>query len=394
MRFSLYVFPLSAFFILAAAPSRACTCAPAQGAKIVKTMRDVADLQNNAATGSALIFEGKVEKQEVIEGPIGPPSNAMSMTMRGVHRVVTLRVSRAYRGKVEGIVTILTGFGNGDCGFDFETGKDYLVYANDLGEGVLFTSIGSGTTLMEEAGPQIRSLLGEAPTADDQLEPGSYYRKYEPQWTGRVCGRVVKPDGSPLAHASVDVTQLRGEHLPPNSAGDPKDSALDGTYCIGGISPGRYLLTAEFDDYRASTRWIGYYPGAIDHDRAVPLEVKEGTSLSGMDFAVRPQPVYTIRFRVVTPDGSPVPTDSLRVAIDSQSEDALGYHEDQGLEKDGTCALGLVPPGHYSVRTIVVPDSESGQVPADAARWQMADKQVDIGGEIEIVLTLTRKSNM
>ena len=89
-----------------------------------------------------------------------------------------------------------------------------------------------------------------------------------------------------------------------------------------------------------------------------------------------------------------MPTDSLRVAIDSQSEDALGYHEDQGLEKDGTCALGLVPPGHYSVRTIVVPDSESGQVPADAARWQMADKQVDIGGEIEIVLTLTRKSNM
>ena len=28
-------------------------------------------------------------------------------------------------------VSIITGFGHGDCGYNFEVGKEYIVYAND-----------------------------------------------------------------------------------------------------------------------------------------------------------------------------------------------------------------------------------------------------------------------
>jgi hypothetical protein len=95
-----------------------------------------------------MIFEGRVEKQEVVTGPMGPPSNALSMTPAGVHRIVTLLVSRAYRGGTSRRVTVFSGMGAGDCGFDFETGEEYLVDARIMEDGALFTSICTGTALL------------------------------------------------------------------------------------------------------------------------------------------------------------------------------------------------------------------------------------------------------
>ncbi|HEV2298749.1 MAG TPA: hypothetical protein VGR72_09560 [Candidatus Acidoferrales bacterium] len=360
----------------------------------MKTMRDLADLKNEVTAGSTLVFEGLVKSQEVKAGPIGAPSNAMSMTMRGVHRVVTIQVLRMFRGKLIGSVTVLTGIGTGDCGYDFETGKEYLVYASNVDDGVLFTSICTGTTLLEQAGPLLGSLRGDPPTADDLLDPETYYKKYEPQWTEKVCGRVVKPGGVPLAGADVVMTQLREEPLPAMSASDPNLSKPDGTFCIEGISPGKYLLTAEDVDYDANTRWMGYYPGVPGHSEAKPIEVTEGTSVSGLNFRVQNQPVFTVRFRVVTSDGSPVPLEYLRIRIDSRYTDPLAYHEDQGLENDGTCSLGFVPPGRYSVMTFLRPDFRTGKVLADVAAFQMAREEIEINGESEVVLTLVHKPEL
>lgn len=378
----------------AATPTRACTCAPSRLNKQVKTMRDLADLENEVTAGSTLVFEGLVKSQEVKTGPIGAPSNAMSMTRRGVHRVVTIQVLRTFRGNLNGSVTVLTGIGTGDCGYDFETGKEYLIYASSLDGGVLFTSICTATAAMEEAGPQLRSLLGEPPTADDLLDSQNYYKKFAPQWTGKVCGRVTKPDGGPLARADVVMTQLREEPLPAMTASDPNLSKPDGTFCIEDVSPGKYLLTAEDVDYDANTRWMGFYPGVTEHGEAKSIEVTEGTSLSGLNFRVQNQPVFTVQFRVVTSDGSPVPLEYLRIRIDSSYTDPLAYHEDQGLEKDGTCSLGLVPPGHYSVMTFLRPDFRTGKVPADVATLQMAKEEIEINGESEVLLKLVHKPEL
>src|SRR5258708_39050957 len=96
------------------------------------------------------IVEGVGEKQEVPTGPIGPPSNAMSMTGYGAHRVVTIRVSRSYRGQIDGSVRVVTGMGGGDCGFDFETGEEYLVYVNSIDGGLFCYSIFNQTTPMAD----------------------------------------------------------------------------------------------------------------------------------------------------------------------------------------------------------------------------------------------------
>ncbi len=378
---------IAAYPLLTPVRGFACTCSessPAAG----KTMREVVASQIKSTGGSKVIFEGVVEKQEVQTGSIGAPTNAMSMTAYGEHRVVTLRVSRTYRGSTPEITTVLTGIGNGDCGYDFETGKGYLVYGDPMQGGVLFTSICTGTAPLEQSGPELRFLRGEPPSADDLLDPSSYYKKYSPLWTGTVCGRVTKPDGNPLPEAMVDMSQVRDEPLPPNLASDPDLSEADGSFCVEGVRPGKYLLTAEAYDFNASTRWMGYYPGVIKHSEAVPLEVHGGDNLSGLHFTVQNQSLYTVRFRVVTPDGSPLPWKNIGVAIDSPDRDPLAYHENHGVDEDGSYRLGLIPPGHYVVSSHIEPDFESGQVPAEASKWRMARQEVDISGDTEVVIKL------
>jgi hypothetical protein len=144
-------------------------------------------------------------------------------------------------------------------------------------------------------------------------------------------------------------------------------------------------LTAEDNDYDAGTRWMGYYPSVTKHSEAVAIEIKAGAKLADVRFAVQRQSLFTVRFRIVTPDGSPVPWESLGVAIDSPDRDPLAYHESHGLNKDGSYTLGLIPPGHYFVSSFVQ------QVPVGASKWQMAKEQVDIKGDMEVLLRLIPK---
>ena len=349
-------------------------------------MRDVAEWQSGG-----IIFEGTVENQEVRMGPMGPPSNAMSMTGHGAHRVVTIRVSRSYRRHIEGPLTLVTGMGGGDCGFDFETGKEYLVYADSISGGILFTSICTGTTSLNEAGPALRYLRGEPASADDLLDPQSYYSKFLPQWTGTVCGRVTKPNGSPLGKAQVVMSQVRDEPLPPKTESDPDLSKSDGSFCVKNVSPGKYLLTAENNDYGTGSRWMGYYPSVTNHSQAVPIEVKAGAELTNLRFTVQKQSLFTVHFRVVTPDDSPVPWENLGVAIDSHDQDPLAYHESHGLNKDGSYTLGLIPPGHYFVSSFIQPDFQAEGVPVETSKWQMAKQEVEINGDMEVLLRLIPK---
>jgi len=345
-------------------------------------MREAAALWTQGAGASSVIVEGRIEKQEVVTGPMGPLSNALSMTPAGVHRIVTLFVLRAYRGRIAQRTAILTGMGGGDCGFDFETGEEYLVDARVMKDGTLFTSICTGTAPLAEAGAAVRLLRDEPPAADDLLDPPSYYAKYGLRRTAKVCGRVTKPDGSPLAGAMVEMSQLREDHLPPKIASDENLSKADGSFCVEYISPGKYLLTAEATNLHAGTRWMGYYPGAVRHSDTSPIDVKAGDSLTGVQIRVQEQPVYTVRLQIVTSDGSPVPWKSLGVAIESPDQDLLAYRESHGVNEDGSYTFGLIPPGHYTVSTYI----ERGHLIPD--KWLMAKQEVDISGPGQVNVKL------
>ena len=367
----------------------ACTCVETQG---TNTMLDIAKWQVQKA-GADEIFEGTVTAQEVKNGSAVVPASAMSMTPSGKHREVMIRVTRGYRGTFPETAMVLTGLGEGDCGFDFETGQSYLVFANYVDAGVFSTSICSGTTLLDRAGAALRYLQSEKPTADDLLSPNEYYRRMLPKWTGSICGEVVGPDGKPVKGASVEAYEVRGDELPPRVFSDPELTRQDGTYCILSAEPGNYLLTAEKEDDDASARLMGFYPGVKRHSDAVPFEVDAGESQKRVDFGLFREQLYTVKLRVVTSDGTPAPAEHLGIKIDSLDQDPLAYHEYHGVENDGTYTLGLIPPGKYLITTYFEPVVEPNgayELAPEASAWLPVHREVDIVSNGTVDVTLQR----
>lgn len=220
------------------------------------------DCEQTSAT--EMIFEGTVERQEVSSGSIGASSGVLSMTERSEHRVVTMRLVRVYRGDAQVRVTVITGLGTGDCGFDFENGRTYLVYAERLKGDVLFTSICMATASVEESGAALRLLRGEPPLPEDFVDSGTRHREFLKKTMGSVCGRVIMPDGKPLGDAVVELLRVREEPLPAETLerhSDTDNSKEDGSFCVKGSSPGKYLLDALDNDLPDNTRWVGYYCG-------------------------------------------------------------------------------------------------------------------------------------
>lgn len=81
----------------------------------------------DARTKSTAVFVGKVLTVEL-------PGNSLST-------IVTFEVQSVWRGPRTGKLTISTGRGGGDCGYIFEVGATYLVYAYGDGKTHLSTNI-------------------------------------------------------------------------------------------------------------------------------------------------------------------------------------------------------------------------------------------------------------
>lgn len=105
------------FFVMANAKLFPCTCV---GARAAKNMREVAEEYVNQPD-IKLIFEGKVTKQEIRTGLPDTSSTAMSKTPSGRFRVVDLTVTRTFKGVNYDQISVVTGLGTGDCGYDFQT---------------------------------------------------------------------------------------------------------------------------------------------------------------------------------------------------------------------------------------------------------------------------------
>ena len=71
---------------------------------------------------------------------------------------VTVELSETFKGDASSKVTIRTGFGGGDCGYDFSVDDTYLVYASRSERGVLTANICSRTGLTQDRAEDLRTL--------------------------------------------------------------------------------------------------------------------------------------------------------------------------------------------------------------------------------------------
>ncbi len=72
-----------------------------------------------------------------------------------------IQVEETWKGATAGVVTVATGRDDGDCGFDFQTGEKYLVYAYDASrdyQAGLGTNICQRTKLLAQADEDLKML--------------------------------------------------------------------------------------------------------------------------------------------------------------------------------------------------------------------------------------------
>lgn len=89
----------------------------------------------------------------------GTVTRVRGVTVRGYQmRQVTLRLDRAWKGVESRTVVVLTGSGDGDCGFDFRRRRAYLVFAHRAETGSLHAGLCGRTGALARASETVRAL--------------------------------------------------------------------------------------------------------------------------------------------------------------------------------------------------------------------------------------------
>lgn len=137
---SIFLFPSIGF---------ACSCA------------DLQPVEEELASSKAVFTGSVIEINEVLQ-----PNGTMK-------RDVLFEVEQSWKGINQSQVMITTGSGGGDCGYDFEQGQKYLVYASNSSmygnDNDLITNICSRTNEISLAQEDL-SILGEGAPPSEQME--------------------------------------------------------------------------------------------------------------------------------------------------------------------------------------------------------------------------------
>lgn len=119
--------------------------------------------QEESFNNSKAVFSGRVllidEKNSLSDKIIGFFAPSFSY-----HREVKIQVLDSWKGINSDVVTVSTGRGDGDCGFDFRENEEYLIYAYDASENFkteLGTNICNRTQTLFAAWKEVL-LLGES----------------------------------------------------------------------------------------------------------------------------------------------------------------------------------------------------------------------------------------
>lgn len=154
----------------------------------------------------------------------------------GSGRRVRFRVKEAYRGDEdeEEILDVWTPFG--DCGFDFQTGETYLVYADDDEESNLVsTDTCSGTKRLSDAGSDLAYLYFFENSGSDSAQLDGFAT------TNQFHQLEVLHVQAPVAGVVVELKSASGSRF--------TESGADGKFVFNGLAAGEYTVAAYAAGY-------------------------------------------------------------------------------------------------------------------------------------------------
>jgi len=312
------------------------------------------------------IFEGKVESVELrwkfVEAHIGDLIPA-DIEQERPEMEVSFDVLRSYRGAEDKSVKVRTGLGGGDCSFDFETSKKYLVFAYQGDSGELSTGICSATALLEESQSNLAYLRGEPEI------PESNQRKLTNE-NGALCGHLLLDNPAHVTDGEILLFRVGDKSLVPSNRTEP---GADGSFCARGLTPAKYLLIFR-DGSDESPDLFAFYPGVIKPSEATEVEVVPRETVSHLLFKVPNRQTYTVKGRITAFNKSNQQA-APKVMLVSAADRfllALGYSAD--VATDGTFTLLHVLPGKYWA--VVRVDSDG------TTKWSTRKVEVNVDGDV------------
>jgi hypothetical protein len=319
---------------LSPAPVFGCTCAAPP--PDVKTASELA-----AWTRADAVFEGKVESVELR------------------WRLKEAEVLHSYRGDQRKPMRLSTGLGGGDCGFDFEVGKQYLVYAFKDETGELSTNICTRTTRLEKSSENLAYPRGKrvAPAANKEASTR----------TSNLCGRVIPTDATGSIDSLVLLARVGSKSPVPDSEAGP-DS--DGYFCVTDVNPGKYHLLFVNRIDESLTSFV-YFPGVTDLSEATAIDISPGHTPSDLAFNIPAQATFSVSGTVSNSDNPQLPAE-VKVMLMSASQPLLAYTAYAAVS--GSFVFNQVLPGEYWAIVTVDPSVES--------KWSTRKAGVEVVGDI------------
>lgn len=257
------------------------------------------------------------------------------LTLSAVERHVRFTVKESFLGAKDKTIEITTGMGGGDCGIDFQRGRDYLIYAyRNPASRALYTGICTRTSYLENAGGDLaylRSLTGNAPPARVY---GFITRN---AWDLRSGQKATEPLVGVPIHLKLDAREWQ----------TTTDAA--GAYDFPSLPSGTFSLFAVL-------------PGKLGGGEPRTISLPEHGCSQQVLFGVEQA---ALSGRVLDDLGHPVRTGValVPVARAQHVEPAMGYSSE-----DGTFTIAHIAPGDYFLGVNVAGPPREGH--ALSTPWQ------------------------
>jgi len=189
--------------------------------------------------------------------------------------------------------------------------------------------------------------------------------------TGVITGRISDEDGGSMQ--GIRVNAIREVYINGKmqlQSTDERESNDLGEFRLFGLSPGRYLISAEPEtwnrvvgdrEFSSADKSSGekgyaklYYPGVTDSGKASVITVKEGDEIASIDILMKQVTVYRVRGKVVNLLPKPSGRRWFQVQV-LRIDQGAGWESigaTSAGDADGSFEIREIPPGNHIIRAI------------------------------------------
>ncbi|MDE3109150.1 MAG: hypothetical protein KGL02_04340 [Acidobacteriota bacterium] len=297
----------------------ACTCSQSAPGKCAVLPQDGVVFLGTV-TGISAVPQASAASESA-DTPAGSPDSLADGSSAPVFRY-RFRVQERFAGPVAATIDVFTGGDDGDCGYRFKDGAEYLVFTHEGADGRLYSTICDGTRPAADARallPQLRAMR-------------------QGQHVASVFGMIRRVDrpfldapdapDPPLAHVSI--------HLRSRWDRFETGTNSEGVYSLYDVHAGTYTLSARVSPHIELTA----------HSSANGLQPFHLQAGACYEYDVDALPTGEIRGSVIGPDSKPLPLASVELyRAGSYSAGRPGLWSFQGSK--GTFDFDHIGRGRY-----------------------------------------------